>query len=72
MRKPRKEALHWSVRCKMVKGPPAHLMNFVIVFFLVPELRSGDIDAQLDDLNVMGLIVVRNTGGQKVPLNNQR
>lgn len=45
-----------SVRCKFVRGAPAHLKSFVLTVFLVPDLSVGDVAAQLDELNVMDLI----------------
>jgi hypothetical protein len=40
----------------MVKGAPTHLKSFVDVLCLVPDLRVRDAAAQLDELNVTGLI----------------
>lgn len=40
---------------------PAHLKSFVVTFFLVPDLRVGDADALLEELNAMGL-----TGPQSI------
>lgn len=39
-----------------MKGAPAHLENFGIILFLVPDLRAGDAAAQLGELNPVGLI----------------
>jgi hypothetical protein len=44
------------IRRKLVRGAPAHLKNFVLALFLVPNIRVGDAAAQLDELNTMGLI----------------
>lgn len=34
----------------------AHLKSFVFFLFLIPDLRVGDMDAHLDELNAVGLI----------------
>jgi hypothetical protein len=60
------------VRPKLVRGAPAHLKSFVLVLFLVPDLRGGDAVAQLDELNAMGLIGSRGNKGQVAALNYQR
>jgi hypothetical protein len=35
------------IRCKLVRGAPAHLKSFVVAPFLVPDLRVGDAAAKL-------------------------
>lgn len=57
------------IRCKMVRGAPAHSKSFVVAPFLVPDHRVRDAAAQLDELNTMGLTGHR---GQVVALNLQR
>jgi hypothetical protein len=61
-----------SIRCKLVRGAPAHLKSFVLALFLVPDLSIGDAAAQLDKLNSMGLIGPRGNKGQVAALNHQR
>lgn len=34
---------------------PVHLKNFVVTFFLVPDLRIRDIAAQLDKFTAVGI-----------------
>ena len=48
------------------------MQSFVVVFFLVPDLRVGDAAAQLDELNAMGLIGPQGSRGQVAALNCQR
>ena len=60
------------IRCKLVRGAPAHLKSFVLALFLVPDLRDGDAAAQLDELNSMGLIWPRVYKGHVAALNSQR
>lgn len=52
------------LRCKIVRGAPAHLKSFVISLLLVLDLRVGDPPAQLDELNAVGLTGHRNRRGQ--------
>ena len=42
------------VRHKMVRGTPAHFNSFAVSLSHVPDLRVGDIPAQLDELNAIG------------------
>lgn len=61
------------IRCKLVRGAPAHLKSFVLSLLLVPNLRVGDAAAQLDELNAMDLIGPRGSSNQVVvALNHQR
>jgi hypothetical protein len=60
------------IRRKLVRGAPAHLKNFVLALFLVPDLRVGDAVAQLDELNSMGLTGPRGNMDQVAALNRQR
>jgi hypothetical protein len=52
------------VRHKLVRGAPAHLKGFVLVSFLVPDLRVRDAAVQLDELNAIGLIGPQSNRGQ--------
>jgi hypothetical protein len=52
----RRYALHKSYKTQTGEKAAAHLKNFVLALFLVPDLRVGDAAAQLDGLNAMGLI----------------
>jgi hypothetical protein len=54
--------------CQLVRGAPAHLKSFVLVLFLVPDLRVGDAAAQLGELNAMGLMVLQGSKGQVAAL----
>jgi hypothetical protein len=60
------------MRCKLVRGAPAHLKGFVLALFLVPDLRVEDAAAQLDELNSMGLIGPQGSKSQVAALNHQR
>lgn len=53
-----------SIKCKVVRGTLVHLNSFVIAIFLVTDLRFGDVAAQLDILNTMGLIGPGGSRGQ--------
>lgn len=55
-----------TVRCSMVRGVPAHLKGFAVTLVLVSDLKVGDADAQLDGLNLMGLIGPQSRRGQEV------
>ena len=61
-----------SIRCKLVRGAPAHLKSCIVALFLVPDLRVGDAAAQLDELNAMGLIGSQGSRGQVAAMNCQR
>lgn len=52
------------IKCKVVGGTLAILNSFVIAIFLVTNLRFGDAAAQLDELNIMGLIWPGGSRGQ--------
>lgn len=54
-----------------MKGAPAHLENFDVILFLVPEVRAGDAAAQLDESNPMGLIG-SGSRSQVAALNHQK
>ena len=43
----------------MMRRELRHLKSIVVVLFLVPNLRVGVAAAQLDELNVMSLIIVK-------------
>ena len=45
-----------------------YLKRFVLVLFLVPDLRAGDAAAQLNELNAVGLIRSRDSRGQVAAL----
>lgn len=60
------------VRCKMVSGVHAHMKSFQLPLFFVPDLRVGDTDAQLDELNAMGLIEPQGSRDQVAALNCPR
>jgi hypothetical protein len=49
MGKPRRYALHGSYKKQTGEGAPAHLKNFVLGLYLLPDLRVGDAAAQLDE-----------------------
>lgn len=55
----------------MVRGTPVHVKNFILALFLMPEFVVEDAAAQLDRLNVVGLIVPRSSRGQEAARNHQ-
>ena len=73
MRRPRRYVLHESNKTQTGEMRHQHILqSFVVVFFLVPDLRVGDAAAQLDELNAMGLIGPQGSRGQVAALNCQR
>jgi hypothetical protein len=40
---------------RVMEEAPVHLKNFVVTFFLVPDLRIRDIAAQLDKFTAVGI-----------------
>lgn len=46
--------------------------TFAVVLFLVPDLRAGDVSAQLDKLNAMGLTGLPSSRSQVAEPNHQR
>jgi len=44
------------IRHKMVRRELTHLKTLVVALYLMPNLRVGDVAAQLEELNTMGLI----------------
>ena len=49
----------FPIRHKMMRRELRHLKSIVVVLFLVPNLRVGVAAAQLDELNVISLIIVK-------------
>lgn len=56
----------------MVREGPACLKSFAVDLFLVSDLRAGDADAQLNELNAMCLTGPQGTRGHVAALNCQR
>ena len=59
-------------KCKLVRGAPAHGKSFVVVLFLLPDLRAGDAAAQLDELNSVGLVWPWSSRSHVAALNQKR
>lgn len=59
-------------RHKMMRGAPVDLKSFIFALLLVPDLSIGNSVVQLDQLNVMGLIVIWISRIQVAALNHQK
>lgn len=60
------------IRLQIVREAPAKLRNFIVIPFLVPDLRAGDIAAQLDELKILGDLGPQSSRIQVVAVNSQR